>query len=130
MLYQFLKITCDEAQNNQFTQMLQFHISHVSWPCCYFILVILLPCCHVSRYEKLVLHSHVSLLPFTSNSSMKQTELRMLHMYVSVTMAWWHRWCICWWNEMQFVEAKHLECYSPPPLEKSCPEIWKAYHLV
>ena len=28
------------------------------------------------------------------------------------------------------VEAKHLGCYSPPPLEKSHPEIWKAYHLI
>ena len=28
------------------------------------------------------------------------------------------------------VEAKHLGCYSLPPLEKSRPEIWKAYHLV
>ena len=23
-------------------------------------------------------------------------------MYVSVTMAWWDRWCICLWNEMHF----------------------------
>ena len=28
------------------------------------------------------------------------------------------------------VEAKHLGCYSPPPLEKSRPEIWKAYQSV
>ena len=28
------------------------------------------------------------------------------------------------------LEAKHRGCYSPPPLEKSRPEIWKAYHLV
>ena len=82
--------------------MLQCNVSHVAWLCCYFILVTLLACCHVSRYEKFMLHSHVSLLPFTSNSSMKQTELRMLHMYVSVTMAWWDRWCICLWNEMHF----------------------------
>ena len=90
-----------KQQNDQFTQMLQFNVSYVSWLCCYSILVILLPCCHVSRYEKFMLHSQVALLPFISNQVWNKQNLQMLHMYVSVTMAWWHRWCICLWNEMQ-----------------------------
>ena len=94
--------TCDETTKQAIHPMLQCNVSHVSWLCCYFILVILLPCCHVSRYEKFMLHSHVALLPFISNQVWNKQNLRMLHMCVSVTMAWWHRWCICLWNEMQF----------------------------
>ena len=60
-------ITCDkEIKNKQFIHMFQFHVSHVSGPCGYFILVILLPCCHVSWYKKLRLHSHVTPLLFTT----------------------------------------------------------------
>ena len=81
-----------------------FHMFH--YFCCNFELATFLPCCHVSRYEKLMLHSHVALLPFTSKSSMKQIELRMLHMYVSVTMTWWDRWCTCLWIEMQFCRSQ------------------------
>ena len=91
-----------KQQNKQFTQMLQCNVSHVSWLCCYFTLVTLLPYCHVSKYEKFMLHSQVALLPFLSKQVWNKQNLRMLHMCVSVTMAWWHRWCICFWNDMQF----------------------------
>ena len=98
-----------KQQNKQFTQMLQFH---VSWLCCYFILVTLLPCCHVSRYKKLMLHSHVALLPFTRNQVWNKYNCKC---------------CICmfqgqWHDEIDdayvyemtcnFVEAKHLGCYN------------------
>ena len=54
----------------------------------------------------------------------------MLHMHVLVQ---WHDEiddAHVYEMKCTFVEAKHLGCYSPPPLEKSRPEIWKAYHLV
>ena len=89
-----------------------FHMFH--YFCCNFELATFLPCCHVSRYEKLMLHSHVALLPFISNQVWNKQNLWMLHMYVSVTMAWWDRWCICAWNEMQF-------CGSQTPRELHIP---------
>ena len=89
--------------------MFQFH---VSWPCCYFIFVILLPCCHVSRYEKFMLHSYVALPPFISNEVRNKQNMRMFHMYVSGKMTWWDKWCTCLWDEMQLVEAKHRGCYT------------------
>ena len=92
--------------------MLQWHVSYVSWLGCYSTLVIFLPCCHVSRYEKLRLHSHVTPLLFTTLKHETYTIWKMLHMHVSVTKAWWDRWCTCLWNEMQLVEAKHLGCYT------------------
>ena len=92
--------------------MFQFHVSHVSWPCGYFILVILLPCCHVSRYE-----TQVAFTCYTITIHNTQVwnihNWKMLHMHVPVTKAWWDRWCTCLWNEMQLVEAKHLGCYKP-----------------
>ena len=48
---------------------------------------------------------------YSQQSSMKHTQLKMLHVHVSVTMTWWDRRCTCLWNEMQLVEAKHLGCY-------------------
>ena len=120
LLCQLLMITCDKAnKNNQFTQMLQFHVSHVSWPCCYFILVTLLPCCHVSRYEKFMLHSHVALPPFISNKVRNKQNIRMLHMYVLMIMAWWHRWCTCLWNDMQFSGSQTPRVLHPSPLRKN-----------
>ena len=102
LLYHFKWSHVMKQQNKQFTQMLQCNVSHVSWLCCYFTLVTLLPYCHVSRYEKFMLHSQVALLPFISNQVWNKQNLQMLHMCVSVTRAWWHRWCICLWNDMQF----------------------------
>ena len=130
LLYHFYWSHVIKKVNKQFIHMFQYNVSHVAWPCCYTILVTLLPCCHASRHGKFMLHSYVALLPFTSNQVRNKQNMRMFHMYVSGTMAWWHSWCICLWDEMQLVEAKHLGCYSLPPLEKSCPKIWKAYHLV
>jgi hypothetical protein len=102
LLYQFKWSHVMKQQNKHFTQLLQYNVSHVSWLRCYFILVTLLPCCHVSRYEKSMLHSHVALPPFISNKVRNKQNMQMLHMYVSMIMAWWHRWCICLWNDMQF----------------------------
>ena len=43
---------------------------------------------------------------YSQQSSMKHTQLKMLRMHVSVTMAWWDRWCTCLWNEMQFCRSQ------------------------
>ena len=95
--------------------MFQYNVPHVAWPCCYTILVTLLPCCHASRHGKFMFHCYVALLPFTNNLVQNKQNMRMFHMYVSGKMTWWDRWCTCLWDEMQLVEAKHLGCYIKPP---------------
>ena len=56
-------ITYDtENKNKQFIHMFQYNVSHVSRPCCHFIIATLLPYGHVSEYESFMLHSHVALL--------------------------------------------------------------------
>ena len=95
-------------------QLKQAIHSYVSIPC--FMTLLLFYICHITTllpYFK-VWEIHVALLPFISNQVRNKQNMRMLHMYVSVTMAWWHRWCICLWNDMQFSESQtprvlHLE---------------------
>ena len=95
--------------------MFQYKVSHVAWPCCYTILVTLLPCCHASRHGNFMFHWYVALLPFTSNLVRNKQNMRMFHMYVSGKMTWWDKWCTCLWDEMQLVEAKHRGCYNLHP---------------
>ena len=92
--------------------MFQYNVPHVAWPCCYPILVTLLPCCHASRHGKFMFHCYVALLPFTNNLVRNKQNMRMFHMYVSGKMTWWDKWCTCLWDELQLVEAKHRGCYS------------------
>ena len=85
-----------------FTLMLQFHVSHVSWVCCNFTLVTLYyqvamfqgmrnPCCiHMLHY-------------YHSQTSKYETNIIENVAYACFsTMAWWDRWCTCLWNEMHF----------------------------
>ena len=86
-------------------QLKQAIHSYVSIPCftC-FMTLLLFYICHITTLLPCfkVWEIHVALLPFISNQVRNKQNMRMLHMYVSVTMAWWHRWCICLWNDMQF----------------------------
>ena len=65
-----------------------------------------------------MLHSHVALLPFISNKVRNKQNMRMLHMYVSVIMAWWHGWCICLWNGMHFCRSQTPRVLHPPSKKK------------
>ena len=69
---------------------------------------------HVAMFQGMRTSCYIHMLHYyhSKQSSMKHTQLKMLHMHVSVTMTCWDRWCTCLWNEMKLVEAKPLGCYS------------------
>ena len=102
-----------------FTLMLQFHVSHVSWLCCNFTLVTLYyqvamfqgmrnPCCiHMLHY-------------YHSQTSKYETNIIENVAYACFsTMAWWDRWCTCLWNEMHFCGSQTPRVLQPSPLRKN-----------
>ena len=117
---------------NHFTQLLyQFSNDHMWWSnktsnspkCCnamfhmfhdFVVILYLSHYYHIAMFQSMRNSCCIHMLHhyYSQQLSMKHTQLKMLHMHVSVTMAWWDRWCTCLWNEMQLVEAKHLRCYT------------------
>ena len=111
LLYQPLMFTCDKAtktSNSLICCNAMFHMLHD-----FVVILYLSHYYHVAMFQSMRISCYIHMLHYyhSKQSSMKHTQLKMLHMHVSVTMTCWDRWCTCLWNEMQLVETKHLGCY-------------------
>ena len=102
MLYPCQMITCDETTK----QAIHPNVAIQCFTC--FMTLLLFYTCHITTMLPCfkVWEIHVTFTCCTTTihkqSSMKQTEFVNVAYVRSVTMAWWHRWCICLWNDMQF----------------------------